>query len=370
MKTLTLLAAGYDHPDLAEQKKIEEADRGPRQSLYGYTLNSTLLNERYMTTVPGLRRALYAPLPVWMAQVLEAFVRRKKYDAILSWDARLGLAFAALMKLTGARVPHMVMFSWISRPKKAMVLRFVHSHIDRMFVWSSFQRDFLLERMRIPPRKVVFCSGRVDQKFFRPMQRETDMICSVGREMRDYVTLIRAIRDLDIPCHIAVSVIPGVKDAWITEIEREGALPPHITVGNKNYADLRDLYARSKFVVTPLLPTDTDNGITSLLEAMAMGKAVICTKTEGQRDIVTDGVNGILVPPFDAAALRRAIDRLLEHPEEAARMGKAGRELVERSHNLDLFVERVRSSTEEAIAGFRRDPGRPVTEKLKNSPSP
>jgi glycosyltransferase involved in cell wall biosynthesis len=361
MKTLTLLAAGYDHPDLAEQKKIEEADRGPRQSLYGYTLNSTLLNERYMATVPPLRRILYAPLPVWMGQVIEAFVLRKKFDAVLSWDARLGLMFAGLMKLTGARVPHMVMFSWISRPKKAMVLRLVRSHIDRMFVWSSYQRDFLLNRMRIPPSNVVFCSGRVDQKFFRPMARPADMICSVGREMRDYVTLIRAIRDLDIPCHIAVSVIPGVKDAWMTEIEKEGALPAHITVGNKNYADLRELYARSKFVVTPLIPTDTDNGITSLLEAMAMGKAVICTRTEGQRDIVTEGVNGLIVPPFDPRALRSAIDRLIAHPEEADRMGKAGREFVERSHNLDLFVERVRSSTEEAIAGFRRTKNRTAT---------
>jgi glycosyltransferase involved in cell wall biosynthesis len=294
-------------------------------------------------------------------------VQRKKYDAILSWDARLGLLFAALMKLTGVRVPHMVMFSWISRPKKAMVLKFVHTHIDRMFVWSSVQRDFLLERMRIPPGKVVFCSGRVDQRFFRPIERETDMICSVGREMRDYVTLIRAIRDLNIPCHIAVSVIPGVKDAWITDIEREGSLPPHITVGNRNYHDLRELYARSKFVVTPLFPTDTDNGITSLLEAMAMGKAVICTRTEGQRDIVTDGVNGILVPPFDVGALRSAVERLLAHPEEAARMGKAGREFVERSHNLDLFVEKVRSSTEEAVAGFHRDRGRPAPSRRDNA---
>ena len=84
-----------------------------------------------------------------------------------------------------------------------------------------------------------------------------------------------------------------------------------------------------------------------------MGKAVICTKTEGQRDIVTDGVNGILVPAFDVAALRSAIERLLAHPEEAARMGKAGREFVERSNNLDLFVEKVRSSTEQAIEEFR-----------------
>jgi glycosyltransferase involved in cell wall biosynthesis len=354
MKTLTLLAGGYDHADLEQQKKIEDEGHGPRQSLYGFTLNSTLMNGRYMqVSVPPVRRALYRLLPLWASQVVEALIIRKNFDAVICWDARLGLMFALLMKMTFTRVPHMVMFSWISSPKKARVLRLVHSHIDRMFVWSSVQRDFLLENMKIDPRKVVFCTGRVDQKFFHPMDTPSDMICSVGREMRDYVTLVRAIRDLPIPCHIGVSVIPGVKDAWITELEKEGDLPPHITVGNKNFFALRALYARAKFVVTPLIPTDTDNGITSMLEAMAMGKAVICTKTEGQRDIVQDGVNGILVPPFDPKALRTAIDHLLDHPEEAERMGKAGRALVEQKHNLDNFVNTVKRGVEDGIREFK-----------------
>jgi glycosyltransferase involved in cell wall biosynthesis len=355
MKTLTLLAAGYDHADLEEQKKIEEAGRTPRQSLYGMTLNSTLMNGRYMLThVPPARRFVYRFLPLWATQVIEAYILRKRFDAVICWDARLGLMFALLQKITFARVPTMVMFSWISTPKKARVLRLVHTHIDRMFTWSSVQRDFLLNTMNIPPRKVIFCTGRVDQKFYTPMDATADMIVSVGREMRDYVTLIRAIRDLPVRCHIAITVIPGVKDAWMTEIEKEGSLPEHISVGTKNFVELRALYARAKFVVTPLIPTDTDNGITSLLEAMAMGKAVICTRTEGQRDIVTDGVNGILVPPFDPTALRAAIDHLLAHPEEAARLGKAGRMLVEQRHNLDNFVNTVRHGVEDGITEFRR----------------
>lgn len=354
MKTLTLLAGGYDHADLDEQQKIEAEGRTPRQSLYGLTLNSTLMNGRYMETkVTAFRRFFYRALPLWASQVIEAFLIRRQFDAIICWDARLALMFALLQKVTFTRVPTMAMFSWISSPKKAYVLRFVHTHIDRMFTWSSVQRDFLLNVMQIPPRKVVFCTGRVDHKFYVPSGNPGDMIVSVGREMRDYVTLVRAIRDLPIPCHIAVAVIPGVKDAWITELEKEGDLPAHISVGNKNFVELRALYARAKFVVTPLIPTDTDNGITSLLEAMATGKAVICTRTEGQRDIVTDGVNGILVPPFDPKALRAAVDYLLAHPDEADRMGKAGRAFVEQKHNLDNFVNTIRRGVEDGVAEFR-----------------
>ncbi len=47
------------------------------------------------------------------------------------------------------------------------------------------------------------------------------------------------------------------------------------------------------------------------------------------------------MPPGDPRALRQAIEHLLQHPEEAARMGRAGRELVETRHTLDRYVERV-----------------------------
>jgi glycosyltransferase involved in cell wall biosynthesis len=52
-------------------------------------------------------------------------------------------------------------------------------------------------------------------------------------------------------------------------------------------------------------------------------------------------VEGLYVPPGDAPALRSAIDRLIANPEEAARMGRAGRALVERNHTLDGYVARL-----------------------------
>jgi glycosyltransferase involved in cell wall biosynthesis len=102
--------------------------------------------------------------------------------------------------------------------------------------------------------------------------------------------------------------------------------------------------------VIPLHPTDTDNGVTAMTEAMAMGKAVICTRVDGQRDVLEDGVNGIFVPPGDPRALRQAIDYLWTHPEECERMGREGRKRIEKFHTIDAFVARVRSAVEDAIA--------------------
>ncbi len=83
-----------------------------------------------------------------LAQALEAFSRRHRYDAIVSWGERIGLPLAAILKATGSRTPHVALFSWISTPKKAAFLRRVHSHIHRLVVWSSIQYDFAVNDAR------------------------------------------------------------------------------------------------------------------------------------------------------------------------------------------------------------------------------
>jgi len=327
-----------------------------RVSLYGDMLNSDLLDERFLDRVPRIRRLLYKPLPGPVSQVLEAFLVKERYDAVISWSEHLGLPFAMLLKLTRSRVPHVAIFSWISKPKKAILLRLVQRHISHLILMSSVQRDFAVNDLGIPPSKITLLRWSVDQEFWRPMNTEADMICAVGGEMRDYGTLITAIRDLSIRCHIAASgTVPGKKDKWIKAIEEASPLPPQITVGKKNLVELRNLYARSHFVVIPLLPTDTDNGTTSILEAMAMGKAVICSRVAGQRDIIQDGKTGIFVTPQDPEALHEGIQYLLKHPEVAERMGREGRKHIEQHHTFDKWVGEVRRVVEEVISEKVRD---------------
>jgi glycosyltransferase involved in cell wall biosynthesis len=357
LRTLTLVGHGYTRAPLEELEILERQDLHPRSSLFARSLRSDLLDSRYLDQVPEARRNLYRRIPPPLAQVAEAFLQRNRYDAVLSWAEHLGIPFAGLLKATGQRVPHVGIWSWISRPKKARAIRMIQSHVDRIVLMSGRQRAFALDELRLPPRKVVTARWPVDQKFFRPTNGPTDMICSVGREMRDYGALIEALRDTPVRCHIAANVVAGKKDSWVDAVERAGALPAHVTIGPKSFAELRDLYARSRFLVMPLLETETDNGTTSMLEAMAMGKAVISSKTEGLTESFVEGKTGLLVPVGDVRALRDAIIHLWERPDEAERMGREGRRIIEQHHALDDFVEAVRHTTLDAVDEHRRRPG-------------
>ncbi len=90
-----------------------------------------------------------------------------------------------------------------------------------------------------------------------------------------------------------------------------------------------------------VLPSYREGVPRVLLEAAAMGKAMVATDVPGCREVVEHGVNGRLVPARDPAALAEAIRHLLEHPEVARRMGQRGREKVVR----EFSETRVLAST-------------------------
>jgi glycosyltransferase involved in cell wall biosynthesis len=130
-------------------------------------------------------------------------------------------------------------------------------------------------------------------------------------------------------------------DRWRAELGDRGeraALPEGVSFGPLTPVELRDLYARSRFVVLPLHPSDTDHGISCMIEAFAMGRAVVCTRVDGQRDALEEGVNGVFVPPHDAAALRAQILELIADEERTEAMGREARRLAEAEFGMERWV--------------------------------
>jgi glycosyltransferase involved in cell wall biosynthesis len=75
-----------------------------------------------------------------------------------------------------------------------------------------------------------------------------------------------------------------------------------------------------------------------MIEAFAMGRAVVCTRVDGQRDALEEGVNGVFVPPHDAAALRAQILELIADEERTEAMGREARRLAEAEFGMERWV--------------------------------
>ena len=91
-----------------------------------------------------------------------------------------------------------------------------------------------------------------------------------------------------------------------------------------------------------------------LLEAAACGKPLIATDVPGCREIVTHGVNGLLVPARDSAALAVAIDTLLRDSSRRAAMGVAGREAVTRMFSVEKIAGQFVDLYRELLAGRKQ----------------
>ncbi len=86
-----------------------------------------------------------------------------------------------------------------------------------------------------------------------------------------------------------------------------------------------------------------------LLEAMACARPVIATPCAGTRDLLVDGVNGLVVAPDDAPALAAALRRLASEPGLAERLGTAARRTAE-GFAWEKVRPRLESVLERAIA--------------------
>lgn len=145
----------------------------------------------------------------------------------------------------------------------------------------------------------------MDDVFWRPgPDSGENMICAVGMEARDYPTLMEAVRGMEVDVELAVGTIvlaqgrvgesevdSGVDPprfdllrrsfghrfhrAGMEALEREG-LPPNVRLREQlTPLELRALYVRSRLVVVPLHDVDSDCGMSTITEAMAMARPVV-----------------------------------------------------------------------------------------------
>jgi glycosyltransferase involved in cell wall biosynthesis len=85
---------------------------------------------------------------------------------------------------------------------------------------------------------------------------------------------------------------------------------------------------------------DVDGIPNALAEAMALQVPVISTELPAIRELVADGVNGVLVRPGDDEGLAEAITRLLDQPALREELGAEGRRTILRSFDVEANVRR------------------------------
>jgi len=239
-----------------------------------------------------------------------------------------------------------------------------YSQVDLFLAISRAVRDRLIAD-RIPSSKIEIVHEGVDVErlvslphgnlhaaLFLPTH--SPIVATIGAlvAQKDHHTLVEA----------AAIVVKQVSDVRFV-ILGEGDLRPHLEKQIKHLHLERHVFlAGFRADVLELLKdadvfalSSTHEGMcTSLLDAMAAEKAAVATAVGGVPEVVDDLQTGFLVPPREPAALAARIIQLLKDQALRRRMGRAGRERVQRLFTVERMVQETAAAYQTLVETLRR----------------
>lgn len=276
------------------------------------------------------------------ARTLSVLTRHRRADLVLACFEPGAAALLALRRLARFRAPVAVVDiglteTWRLRER---LLDFVVPRANAIYPLGRNQVDYIRRRWATRA-DVRFIPQHVDAEFYQPSAVPADgPVLSVGDDGgRDFDTLLAAFAGLDATLLLKSSQV------------QPGAAPPNVQVvrARLDAHAYRALFRQAPLVVVPLRPMMTASGVGTVLEAMAMGKALVVSDSPGIRDYVAHEETALVVPCGDAPAMRAAIERLLREPDTRARLGTAARGFIERHCTYAAHVARLAEALRDLV---------------------
>lgn len=324
--------------------------RFPGHLLYGLPL----LEKQGIRSIMHRHRYIANRLKLMLYVSRQILGCKEKYDLLYGTSFR-GLELIIFLRALGLyRKPiviwHHTALRRSKRRWKELVSRFFYRGIDHMFLFSHKLIEDSRRLHKVPDSKLQLIHWGPDLAFYDHLMQEKGMpsgekrtgYISTGKENRDIDTLLQAFNGRPEPLDIYIAKeCGGVNyEEIINRHTLSSNIQVHYTDGVIPY-ELARKVARRKFIVIPCLEYSYTVGLTTLVEAFALGMPVICSRNPNfEMDIDKERI-GMTVPYGDVEGWKQALEYFATHPEEAEEMGRNARRLAEERFNLEIFSKEI-----------------------------
>lgn len=293
-------------------------------------------NNKWVTKMPQRIQTVLLPFLEWIQIVKQA----KKYDVVITANIKAAQLFGLYKRILRLKSPkHIILELMLDEEKNTFIWKAkrifqtqAFRGVDLIFVSSSQEVQSYSRRFGLSIDRFRFLPFHTDMVTPKIADSEEDYVLSAGRTGRDYLTLIEAVKDLNLRL-IIVSDRDSLKDV---------SIPQNVEVlYDAPYSKYIELLSHCKFVVVPLKKLVKSTGQVVILEAMGLGKPVITTRTTGTVDYIKHGSNGILVPPEDPETLKMEIVKLSNNKELSRSIANKALAEVLEDYTFDKYTGRI-----------------------------
>lgn len=240
---------------------------------------------------------------------------------------------------------------WRARLRETLVgwgLRLALAHRNQCALFQNpDDLELFVSRGWVKPTRTALIKGSgVDPDQF-PLVAEQPgppTVCFLSRLLKDkglmeFVAAARRVKPLHPEVRfVLVGSIDSGNPSSASEAELHSWVEEGVVESWGFRQDVAAILARCHLLC---LPSYREGVPRVLIEGAATGRAIVTTDTPGCREIVRSGINGILVPVRDSAALSEAMLRLIEDTNLRQAMGCAGRKLFEAEFTIQRVVEQT-----------------------------
>lgn len=240
---------------------------------------------------------------------LQIVLKRKKFIKIIGWQQFYGLNFAFWCRLFHLKkVNDLTVMTFIYK-RKAGVAGFLYhqymkyivtsKYIDHFICFAKEECDYYSEMFEVDKNNFVFIPLGKAETSNVPVSDE-GYIFATGRSNRNYDFLVNTLKETKYTLVIACDTYHPTTTLQNVKV-----------LNDCHGSQMLNLMAKCHCVVCPLKDLKTSSGQLVVLQAMALGKPVICTKADGIKDYVDDGITGFLIDNDKEcwmAALRKLYD--------------------------------------------------------------
>lgn len=225
--------------------------------------------------------------------------------------------------------------------------RIFYRGLDHMFFFSDkLIKDSLLSSKAHRERMSVAHWG-ADLDFYNRLFDKRDIsersgFISTGKELRDMPTLIKAFNTTELPIDIYISHNSGGVnyDKVFAQLEIKSNINIHF-INRLMPGELSKMVDRAACIVICCKKTNYTVGLTTVVEALALGIPMVCSRNpQIPIDIDQEGC-GITIEYEDVDGWINAITYISTHPDKAAEMGRKGRALAENIYNIKNCAQEI-----------------------------